>query len=121
LAHPEFCDACGDCVEACPESAITIEAEKALINEITCTGCGACIPTCPHNALDQQGVTDAQLNAQIKGILEASESEVKILAFAERQVAYTAIDLAGLARLSYPSSIRKRFFHRVLFGAPLFL
>jgi heterodisulfide reductase subunit A len=106
LARPELCDACGDCEEACPESAITIEAEKALINEITCTGCGACIPACPHNALDQQGLTDAQLKAQIKGILEASESEVKILAFAERQVAYTAIDLAGLARLSYPSSIR---------------
>ena len=106
LARPELCDACGDCVEACPESAITIEAEKALINEIMCTGCGACIPACPHNALDQQGLTDAQLMAQIKGTLEASESEVKILAFAERQVAYTAIDLAGLARLSYPSSIR---------------
>jgi heterodisulfide reductase subunit A len=106
LARPELCDACGDCVEACPESAITIEVEKALINEIMCTGCGACIPACPVNALDQQGLTDAQLMAQIKGTLEASESVVKILAFAERQVAYTAIDLAGLARLSYPSSIR---------------
>jgi heterodisulfide reductase subunit A len=106
LDRPELCDACGDCVKACPESAITIEAGKALINEIMCTGCGACIPACPHNALDQQGLTESQLKAQIKGTLEASESEIKILAFAERQVAYTAIDLAGLARLSYPSSIR---------------
>jgi len=106
LANPELCDACGDCVDVCPESAITIENEKALINEIMCTGCGACIPACPHDALDQQGLTDAQLNSQIIGTLEDSESEIKILAFAETEVAYTAIDLAGLARLTYPSSIR---------------
>jgi len=106
LANPELCDACGDCVDVCPELAITIEDEKALINEIMCTGCGACIPSCPHNALDQQGLTDAQLNSQIIGTLKDSESEIKILAFAETEVAYTAIDLAGLARLTYPSSIR---------------
>jgi heterodisulfide reductase subunit A len=106
LSHPHMCDACGDCVEACPESAITIEAEKALINEILCSGCGACVPACPHMALDQQGLTNTQLKTQIQGTLENSKSEIKILAFAETQVAYTAIDLAGLARLSYPSSIR---------------
>jgi len=31
---------------------------------------------------------------------------IKILAFVEKEIAYTAVDLAGLARLSYPSSIR---------------
>jgi heterodisulfide reductase subunit A len=71
-----------------------------------CSGCGACIPSCPHGALDQQGLTDAQLKAQIRGTLEASKAEIKILAFVEREVAYTAVDLAGLARLNYPSSIR---------------
>jgi len=106
LAHPDLCDGCGDCVDACPESAITLEANKPVINEIMCTGCGACIPACPQNVLDQQGLTDAQLTAQIRGALEGSEAEIKILAFVEREVAYTAVDLAGLARLSYPSSIR---------------
>ncbi|MGD2201023.1 MAG: 4Fe-4S binding protein [Candidatus Bathyarchaeota archaeon] len=106
LKHPELCDACGDCVEVCPELTITIEEKKASINETMCTGCGACIPACPNGALDQQGLSDAQIKSQIKGTLESSESEVKILAFVERQVAYTAVDLAGLARLSYPSSIR---------------
>ncbi len=106
LAHPYLCDGCGDCVDVCPESAITLENDKPRINEIVCTGCGACIPACPTNALDQQGLTEEQLKAQIRGILKSSEAEIKILAFVEQEVAYTAVDLAGLARLSYPSSIR---------------
>jgi heterodisulfide reductase subunit A len=71
-----------------------------------CSGCGACIPECEENALDQQGLTDKQLKANIKGALEGSEAELKIIAFVEQETAYTAVDLAGLARLSYPSSIR---------------
>ena len=106
LASPELCDGCGECVDVCPESAIQLVDEKPIINDIMCSGCGACIPSCPHGALDQQGLTDAQLKAQIRGTLEASEAEIKILAFVEREVAYTAVDLAGLARLNYPSSIR---------------
>ena len=106
LSKPELCDGCGDCVDACPESAIRLEDDAPGINEIMCSGCGACIPACPRGALDQNGLTDAQLKAQISGILKASQAEIKILAFVERAVAYTAVDLAGLARLSYPSSIR---------------
>ena len=106
LVDPALCDGCGECVEVCPELAITLNDGKPVINEIMCTGCGACIPACPQDALDQQGLTDAQLKAQIRGTLESSEAETKVLAFVEREVAYTAVDLAGLARLSYPSSVR---------------
>jgi heterodisulfide reductase subunit A len=106
LSRPELCDGCGDCVDACPESAIRLEDDAPVINEIMCSGCGTCIPACPRGALDQNGLTDAQLKAQISGILKASQAEIKILAFVERAVAYTAVDLAGLARLNYPSSIR---------------
>ena len=106
LAHPDLCNGCGECVDVCPENAISLVGGKPVINEIMCSGCGACIPACPQNALDQQGLTDAQLKAQIRGLLESSTAEVKIVAFVERAVAYTAVDLAGLARLSYPSSIR---------------
>jgi heterodisulfide reductase subunit A len=83
-----------------------MENNLPVINQIMCSGCGACIPTCEPNALDQQGLTDKQLKANIKGALEGSEAEIKILAFVEKEIAYTAVDLAGLARLSYPSSIR---------------
>jgi heterodisulfide reductase subunit A2 len=106
LAYSEKCTSCGKCVDVCPESAITLENDKPLINDIMCTGCGACIPSCPTEALDQQGLTDSQIKDQIKGVLEGSKAELKILAFVEKEVAYTAVDLAGLARLKYPASIR---------------
>lgn len=106
LVDPALCDGCGKCVDVCPDSAIALKDEKPVVKEIMCTGCGACVPACPHNALDQQGLTDAQLKAHIRGVLESSEAEIKILAFVEKEVAYTAVDLAGLARLIYPSSVR---------------
>ena len=106
LSDPEACTSCGECVKTCPETAIILQDGKPMINDLTCTGCGACIPSCPVDALDQQGLTEAQIKAQIRGALENSDAEIKILAFVEKEVAYTAVDLAGLARLSYPSSIR---------------
>jgi coenzyme F420-reducing hydrogenase delta subunit/NAD-dependent dihydropyrimidine dehydrogenase PreA subunit len=106
LANPQACTGCGECVNVCPESAIVLENQKPVINRMTCSGCGACIPSCPFNALDQEGLTEEQLKANIKGALEKSEAELKILAFVEEEVAYTAVDLAGLARLTYPSSFR---------------
>src|SRR4030042_5743338 len=106
LAHPELCDGCGKCVEPCPESAITLVDGKPVVSEIMCTGCGACVPACPTNALDQQGLGEAQIRAQIRGAIEGSKAGMKILAFVEKEVAYTAVDLAGLARLPYPSSTR---------------
>ena len=101
-----ICDGCGACVEVCPESAISLRGGAAHLNEVLCSGCGACIPSCPRDAIDQQGLSESQLSAQIRGILESSEAEVKIIAFVEEEVAYTAVDLAGLARIGYPSSFR---------------
>jgi heterodisulfide reductase subunit A len=106
LLHPDNCDGCSKCAEICPETAISIKDSKPVINGIMCSGCGVCIPTCPKNALDQQGLSEAQLKSQIRGVLENSGAGLKILAFVEKEVAYTAVDLAGLARLPYPSSIR---------------
>jgi len=106
LSAQDRCTGCSKCVEICPESAISLANGKPVINDIICTGCGACVPECPTNALDQQGLTDAQINAQIRGTLEQSQAELKILAFIEKEVVYTAVDLAGLARLKYPASIR---------------
>jgi len=106
LSEESLCDGCGRCVEICPEKAIGLSNGRASVNEIVCNGCGACIPECPSDALDQQGLSEEQLTAQIRGLLEGSEAEIRILAFAEESIVYTAADLAGLARLSYPSSIR---------------
>lgn len=106
VIDPSLCDGCGACIQVCPESAITLRDGVAHINGLLCSGCGACIPSCPKGALDQQGLSESQLMAQIRGILEPSEAEIKIIAFVEGEVAYTAVDLAGLARIGYPSSFR---------------
>ncbi len=52
--------------------------------------------------MDQQGLGEAQIKAQIRGALEGSKAELKILAFVEKEVAYTAVDLAGLRTSTLP-------------------
>ena len=106
LKHPDLCDGCGVCVDACSQQAISIQDGKAVVNEIVCNGCGACIPSCPKRVLDLRGLTEEQLYAQIRGILRDSNAEWKILVFMEENIVYTAADLAGVARLTYPSSVR---------------
>jgi len=102
---PDGCDSCQRCIQICPTEAIKIKNESITIDEMTCMGCGACVPICPSNALDLQTLTNRQLQAWINGILEGEE-EVKIMAFTEMEIAYTAADIAGVNRLSYPPSIR---------------
>jgi heterodisulfide reductase subunit A len=104
--HPtEGCDNCQRCIQICPTEAIQFKEERISFDEVTCIGCGACVPVCPVNAIDLQSITNQQLRASIDGILEDDE-EVKIIAFTEREIAYTSADIAGVNRLSYPSSIR---------------
>lgn len=45
------CVACGTCVDACPEEAITLE-EIAVIDEKKCTECGSCVEECPTDAIE---------------------------------------------------------------------
>lgn len=46
----EKCTGCGDCVECCPTESITIENEKALVND-DCIDCGVCVDECPNEAI----------------------------------------------------------------------
>ncbi len=45
------CTGCGVCVEYCPEQAITIEDEKAAIEDEKCIGCGECLVVCTVDAV----------------------------------------------------------------------
>jgi len=47
----EKCTACSACVEACPVSAITMEA-VAVVDANTCIDCGTCVDECPNDALE---------------------------------------------------------------------
>ena len=44
------CTGCGICVSECPVEAISIENDKAKIND-DCIDCGACVSECPNDAL----------------------------------------------------------------------
>jgi len=48
----EKCTGCGDCVDTCPLSAISMNDEpKAVVNEDECTDCAVCVDTCPNEAI----------------------------------------------------------------------
>jgi heterodisulfide reductase subunit A2 len=76
IVHAEACDGCGECVAACPFSAIEMHGTDgqrvASIVAAGCKGCGACTPVCPTNAIDLQGYTDTQVRATIMGLLVGS-------------------------------------------------
>ncbi|MFC1856553.1 DUF362 domain-containing protein [Thermodesulfobacteriota bacterium] len=45
------CVGCGDCMDHCSQSAITLIEEKANIHPEKCIGCGECILICPNEAI----------------------------------------------------------------------
>jgi heterodisulfide reductase subunit A len=71
---PDACTWCGKCLDACPYGAIEQLSlngrEIASISETGCKGCGGCVPVCPVGAIDLRGYTNAQILAEIDGMLE---------------------------------------------------
>ncbi|HNQ78682.1 MAG TPA: CoB--CoM heterodisulfide reductase iron-sulfur subunit A family protein [Acidobacteriota bacterium] len=67
----DLCSGCRTCVELCPYTAITYNAEKkkSEINGALCKGCGTCVGACPSGAAYQRNFRDEQIYAEIKGIL----------------------------------------------------
>jgi len=47
----ETCTGCGTCVDICPVEAITIEKDKAVIDDDSCVDCGTCVDECPVEAI----------------------------------------------------------------------
>jgi NAD-dependent dihydropyrimidine dehydrogenase PreA subunit len=47
------CNGCGNCVEVCPQGAITIDNDVAVVNQGLCVQCGACLEICPVGAIRQ--------------------------------------------------------------------
>ena len=45
------CTACGVCIPACPQNAIAIHNNMAVIDQQICNQCGVCLPLCPQSAI----------------------------------------------------------------------
>ncbi len=67
----DLCSGCRICVGICPYKAITCEDEKgtASINEVLCRSCGVCAAVCPSGAIKAKHFTDAEVSAEIEGLL----------------------------------------------------
>lgn len=51
---PDKCEGCGTCVDVCPQLAISLVAEKSVIDRGKCIGCGECMTVCPAKAISVQ-------------------------------------------------------------------
>ncbi len=47
------CGGCGNCVDVCPSSAITLVDNVAVINQDDCAECGSCEAECPNEAISE--------------------------------------------------------------------
>lgn len=47
----EGCTLCGECVQACPDGAVTLTENGPDINRDICLNCGICVSKCPSGAL----------------------------------------------------------------------
>lgn len=52
------CVGCGECIEHCAQNAISLNEEKARIDQQKCVGCGECILICPNGAIHVQWSSD---------------------------------------------------------------
>jgi heterodisulfide reductase subunit A len=70
VVEPKACVGCGDCILACPYTAISRSDEgKAVVNPALCQGCGTCAAACPAGAISALHFTDEALVAQIDALL----------------------------------------------------
>jgi NAD-dependent dihydropyrimidine dehydrogenase PreA subunit len=49
--HPDECVGCETCVPECPVEAISMQDDKAVIDQDACTQCKNCIDICPVEAI----------------------------------------------------------------------
>jgi heterodisulfide reductase subunit A len=67
----ELCSGCKSCLTLCSYNAITFDEEHkhSVINVALCKGCGTCVASCPSSAIQARHFTDAQIFAEIEGVM----------------------------------------------------
>jgi heterodisulfide reductase subunit A len=69
--NEELCSGCRICNALCPYHAIDYLEEKKVsrVNSTLCKGCGTCVAACPAGAITGYGFSDAQIYAELEGVL----------------------------------------------------
>ncbi|MHA1229820.1 MAG: hydrogenase iron-sulfur subunit [Candidatus Helarchaeota archaeon] len=104
----EKCIKCRLCERTCDWKALEFDKEKRqiIVKELNCVGCGTCAGACPTGAIEIPNFTNNQIYSQIDAILSEKHDYPLILAFFCNWCSYSAADLAGTSKLSYPTNIR---------------
>ncbi|MGA9533789.1 MAG: CoB--CoM heterodisulfide reductase iron-sulfur subunit A family protein [Anaerolineales bacterium] len=69
--HAEHCSGCRICNALCPFNAIDFNVEEgvSVINQALCKGCGTCVAACPAQAISGAHFNNAQIMAELEGLL----------------------------------------------------
>lgn len=110
---PEFflqrCTQCKRCTEECPFGVLD-EDEKGTPkpNPYRCRRCGVCMGACPERIISFKDYSVDIISSMLKAIdvPEPDDEKPRILCFICENDAYPAVDMAGLKRLQYNTSVR---------------
>lgn len=113
LGYPNFfvqkCTSCARCTEECPFGALELDAaHHPVVNPARCRRCGICMGACPVQIIsfpDYSVEMVAQMMRQVT-MPEDDPERLRILVFACENDAYPALDALGMARATYPASMR---------------
>ncbi|HID89652.1 MAG TPA: CoB--CoM heterodisulfide reductase iron-sulfur subunit A family protein [Anaerolineae bacterium] len=81
-----MCVGCGQCIQACPYSAIEYLEDRRIAHviEALCKGCGTCVGACPSKAITLRHFTDRQLISEMMGAMYAMRTELRNTQYATR-------------------------------------
>jgi heterodisulfide reductase subunit A len=110
------CDGCKLCIDTCPYNALQMVDVKGKglrsdsiveIDAIRCERCGACVGKCPTGALQLRHYTDDQILAQLHELLVKGTDSMtqNVIAFCCNECGYAAVDMAGMAAMTYPPNV----------------
>jgi quinone-modifying oxidoreductase subunit QmoB len=79
-----------------------------VFNEERCRRCGTCMGACPVRVISFENYSCDTVGSQVKAIEipEEDEEKPRILILACENDAYPALDMAGLARMTYSAFVR---------------
>lgn len=71
MVQEQYCSGCKICNGLCPYNAIEFLEDKKIshVQEALCKGCGTCVAACPSSAMTGHGFTDAQILAELDGLM----------------------------------------------------